>query len=84
MWEPISFMVQNITKSGTIDNTKFDLSTANPVFRCGRYDGNRLWSSMYVDDNGILRYVNKNLKSLNIYSLCLNLNQTKFSTSLRR
>lgn len=58
MSEPIQLMVANCKSDGIcvpIDN----LDDVFPTFSAGVYDGGSRWSKLYVDDNNILQYVNK-------------------------
>ena len=59
---PIMYMVLNINKNGLVSKS-FDIENANPSFIYGtRYYKNKEWSTLYVDNNGILQYINKEYK----------------------
>ena len=66
---PIQAMVLNINKNGTV-NQYWNKSLANEVFKyncTGKYYNYSYWHSLYVDENNLLQYVDKNYKILYTY-----------------
>lgn len=58
--EPITKMVINVNKRGLVIDNSFDKrNNFPPIFRTGP---NTIFSLLFVDNNGILRYVDENYK----------------------
>lgn len=59
--EPILYMVININTHGVV--ITHDISNAEPMFNCSLYyNGVRSYSTLYVDENDILQFVDKDFK----------------------